>query len=653
MVYALKAYLPVRFIPLPDELFTSWIVRLARENGTKLHTFSSLLFSEKRIWSRDLDKSADDRHLAVMEETTGFSAGLIKETFLRSFEGKFYETHNPNGNSAWLMPVGVYHQTRRNYGLQMCPACLRGDGENGYYRKLWRVSWVTVCEKHKTILLDRCPNCVAPIVFHRGEMGYRNLYSNYSNVQCPKCDFYWTSNKAIDASISASPEIIRFQLQLRESMDDGWTKINGYGVVHSIPFFNGLKQILKLLSVSKQGRKFREATSLKSGLPFNEPAENFHTFDLLPVEMRYEALGLADWLLFDWATRFVELAEASHCWSSTLLSGCVNIPFWYWSTVHDFLTKQTHYTTETEIFAALNYLKRNFDLILPSHLEKLIGKPYLFEKRSGFFIASIYDQLKKHNDNKERQRLKCVEESAKQINAEFSKTKAKKAYRSFKKEHIQPARSFRRIQAMLIRLVNTHRISERLKMVKDMERIQNATTVATRYGVTYPVVLKWYRRFSENGIEGLGDRSRCPKSFRHQIVFDREERWIREIHSEGLDLVEIQQQLQKRHNFTITEGGLYRVLNRLKLKLHNSKKQKRNNKLPRFSLPKFIYRPNKKIFIEQEQWILELHAKGLNNNQIKKNLHKTYGFDIGITAIRSTLFKYNLSSHQSRRLKKR
>jgi transposase len=648
MVYALQAYLPVRFIPLPDELFTSWIVRLARENGTKLHTFSSLLFSEKRIWSRDLDKSADDRHLAVMEETTGFSARLIKETFLRSFEGKFYETHNPNGNSAWLMPVGVYHQTRRNYGLQMCPVCLRDDGENGYYRKLWRVSWVTVCEKHKTILLDRCPNCVAPIVFHRGEMGYRNLYSNYSNVQCPKCDFYWTSNKAIDASIPASREIIRFQLQLRESMDDGWTKINGYGVVHSIPFFNGLKQILKLLSVIKQGRKFREATSLKSGLPFNEPAENFHTFDLLPVEMRYEALGMADWLLFDWATRFVELAEASHCWSSTLLSGCVNIPFWYWSTVHDFLTKQTHYTTETEIFAALNYLKRNFDLILPSHLEKLIGKPYLFEKRSGFFIASIYDQLKKHNDNKERQRLKCVEESAKQINAEFSKTKAKKAYRSFKKEHIQPARSFRRIQTMLDRLINTHRIRERLKMVNDMERIQNAAAVAKLYGVTNTVVLKWHRRFLESGVDGLNDRSRKPHSFRHQIVFKREEEWIRGIHSEGLELKEIQSELKIRHNFTITEGGLYRAVRRLKLVLPNSRKMQKKHKLPRHAPSKLRYYPHKKIFPEQEQLILNLHDDGLNNSQIKREMIKRHNFQIGITSIREALLKNGKLSTRSK-----
>lgn len=645
MFYALQKLLPVRFKPLPDELFTSWLVRLARGNGTKLHTFSSLLFSERRVWSRDLDKSADDRHLDVMIENTGFAPDLISETFLRSFEGKFYERHTPNGNTAWLMPSGIYHQTRRNRGLQMCPACLKEDGESSYYRKFWRVSWVTVCEKHRIILLDRCPGCASPIVFHRGEMGYRSLYSHFSNVKCPSCNLCWTANRTIDAALPAHPDVVRLQKQLKEAVAGGWMKINDRcEAIHSIPFFDGLKQILRLLSVGRKGDRFREAVRLKIGLPPDDTMESFHSFDYLPVESRYRAILSADWLLSDWPKRFVEAATASRTWSSVLLPYNTETPFWYWLPVHDFLTRQTHYTTEAEIFAALEYLKKHYDLLLPSHLENFVGKPYLFEKRSGLFVASIYDKLRKHNERKEKERLKNVAGKAKMISADFSKTKAKRIYRNFKKEHARPACSFKRTQAMLDRLIIIHRRSERLKMVGQMEKTQIATVVAGQFGVTYPVVLKWYRRFKENGIEGLDDQSRSARTFPHQKVFAREEEWIREIHSEGLDSIEIQNELLRRYNFSITEGGLIRVLSRLKLILPNSKKLKNRDKLPRAIPFKAKHRPGRKIHTEQENWILGLHHQGMNNSQIKRELEEQYKLSVGLTTIRDALLRNKLYS---------
>lgn len=269
------------------------------------------------------------------------------------------------------------------------------------------------------------------------------------------------------------------------------------------------------------------------------------------------------------------------------------------------------------------------------------------------FVASIYDRLRKHNERKEGERLREINEQAKLLSANLSKTSAKRTYRNFKKEHARPVRSFKRIQTMLDRLIVLHRRSERLKMVKQMEKTQIAAVVAKRFGVTYPVVLKWYRRFKENGIDGLDDRSRSPRTFPHRKVFGREEEWVKEIHSEGLDSIEIRNELLRRYDFSITGGGLIRVLERLKLILPNSKKLKKRDKLPRTIPLKVIRYPHKKIYAQQEKWILDLRAKELNNSEIKKELLIKHEFSVGVNAVRDILLKNNLRSPRSECLKKR
>ena len=43
--------------PLPDELLSSWMVRIAGQHGLKLHTFASAVWPGISIWNRDIDRS--------------------------------------------------------------------------------------------------------------------------------------------------------------------------------------------------------------------------------------------------------------------------------------------------------------------------------------------------------------------------------------------------------------------------------------------------------------------------------------------------------------------------------------------------------------------------------------------------------------------
>jgi hypothetical protein len=180
--------LPMHPKPLEDELLSSWWFRLARANCEKLHTFTRAIVPNVAIWNRDIDRSVTDDVLQVLAAKTGTSLERVRATTLRDFEGRLFERFNANGNCRWILPIGIYHRSRRLYGLQYCPLCLRED-EVPYFRRLWRLSFVTMCPKHWMPLLDRCSCCGEPVAFHRRDLrGPRSIYPEHPITLCQHCE---------------------------------------------------------------------------------------------------------------------------------------------------------------------------------------------------------------------------------------------------------------------------------------------------------------------------------------------------------------------------------------------------------------------------------------------------------------------------------
>ena len=180
---------PVHLKPYPNEILSSWLVRLAHGHGLKLQTFCAIVFGrDKNIWNRDIDKFAPDWLIEHIATATGTSIQAVINTTLKSYGGIIYETHQPNGNTKCVNPLGIYHRTHKHYGLQYCPICLAHDQEP-YFRKYWRLAFYTECEKHHILLHDRCPNCGHPINFHRVEIGMRSLIKPKLVINCFKCDY--------------------------------------------------------------------------------------------------------------------------------------------------------------------------------------------------------------------------------------------------------------------------------------------------------------------------------------------------------------------------------------------------------------------------------------------------------------------------------
>lgn len=178
--------LPTHPKPYPDELFTSWLIRLAHANGLKVQTFYHLLFPDYEIWNRDIDRHAPDWLIHALAEKTGCPIAQIHETTLDSLKGKLFEYNRIFSQLAWISSLKANHRKRDNNAIAYCPKCFAEDQES-YFRKSWRVALHTFCPKHLTMLHDCCPECGAYIAFHRQELGRPNLHHFTALKYCWHC----------------------------------------------------------------------------------------------------------------------------------------------------------------------------------------------------------------------------------------------------------------------------------------------------------------------------------------------------------------------------------------------------------------------------------------------------------------------------------
>jgi len=101
----------------------------------------------KPVWCDDIDANADAQVLRVVAVKTGTPYKRVVGIRLAS-----YERH-------LTPPVPrLFDEAERGKWLRFCGTCLKEDAIP-YYRREWRLSFVTVCARHGTLLLSGCGNC--------------------------------------------------------------------------------------------------------------------------------------------------------------------------------------------------------------------------------------------------------------------------------------------------------------------------------------------------------------------------------------------------------------------------------------------------------------------------------------------------------------
>ena len=125
----------------------------------------------------------------------------------------------------------------------------------------------------------------------------------------------------------------------------------------------------------------------------------------------------------------------------------------------------------------------------------------------------------------------------------------------------------------------------RLGWIRLYEETGDAGVACRRCGISRPTLRKWWRRYRAEGMAGLEERSRRPRSSPGRKVLDREERLILQLRRErGLGLKRLRVELIRTHELPFSLDTLHKVLVRHGLNRLSRPKLKREG-TKRYSRP--------------------------------------------------------------------
>ncbi len=320
--------LPAHPKPLPGELLTSWITRLARDNGLKLQTFFEHVFGKSyQLWNRDIDRAAPDWLLDVLSTRTGTPHRAIDRTTLLSYERRLYGHAHVAGQLRWILPAGIYHRTRRRFGVQFCPRCLSADDEP-YFRKHWRVAALTFCPEHRVLLHDRCPKCESAIAFHRHELGRPAVTDAGELCLCHACKF--------DLRGASPQPYAPYEVSIGKTVDRIGAFVTASGNAFDLGRMDVLHQLCKVMVSRRVPRKLQAYVAAHVRVPTQPVSLKRQAFELRPLTERHHVIQLSAWLLADVDARLAEAWRDGAVRYSSLTREFPNPPAWYRATVSAF-----------------------------------------------------------------------------------------------------------------------------------------------------------------------------------------------------------------------------------------------------------------------------------------------------------------------------
>ena len=317
--------LPWRPKPYDDEILSSWLRRVAYGNSSKLHTFCHLKWPGLQIWNRDLDSLGSRSFINDLCVMTGTAENRGHATSLRSLEGIVFDRLRLTGLTRWILPLGIYHRTRRRSGQQWCPSCLK-EGKAPYYRRAWRLGFSTTCSSHGYVLADRCHQCALPASPHRGEDPY--------------CSHCFTDRRDHPTMFGDA-----LTLQLEHRMRATWlgppSAMPELGCGHPLSYFALVRQILSIVTSNPRASRLRDVVCREHGLDPAPPIfeSKLPMPEFLPVIERHRMMAIVARLLQGWPFKFAALCAEAGMWRSWAIRGNSGVlPFAYDAVIDTYLT---------------------------------------------------------------------------------------------------------------------------------------------------------------------------------------------------------------------------------------------------------------------------------------------------------------------------
>ncbi len=326
--------LPVRCPPLPDELLSSWLIRLAWLNAEKLHTFQQRFWTHSGTpWNRNIDLTLSDDVMANISEMTLITRESLAGHTLGEYLGKLFEAVDTSGNAQGILAGRNRGQKMLGFGLQLCPDCLHSN-PIPYFRRSWRVAYVIACPIHNRLLLDACPRCQRPITYHQADFGHALLPERIPTSFCAGCGYGWCADMPREENMLTGP-FMEWQGQILAALETGWMKNSQMDSLYALSFFEGLRILIRLIAADGHCTRLRQVIAKEMGvLPLGiVHAGNQSLFTGLRLGDRLYLLCYAFWLLQEWPERFIWATKKSKLTFSYIdyYQDKQPLPYWLYS----------------------------------------------------------------------------------------------------------------------------------------------------------------------------------------------------------------------------------------------------------------------------------------------------------------------------------
>ncbi len=317
---------PIHVKPYEDELLSSWLVRISRAYSADPGRFCFSVWRHAAFWNRDIDKGIYGEVLEVLIDKTATPLTRALHTTLWGYRGFPTREMYDNGRSPWILSLGLHNGRRHRPWLQYCPYCLQND-DDPYFRRLWRLTFVTVCPQHRCRLLDGCVACSAPC----------NLYQVPSDAdamtRCYRCQFDARRARAPGLDNTADRyRLMQFQTLLIEGLHRGRYALSRGKSVSTEEFLSVLKQLGRLLMTRKRAQELRRGFCGEMGEPYFEPSFPSlwgRAIEVLSVTDRFPLMLLLGWWLDDWPEQFVAMCAMAQLTVTDLGRDFPFQPDWY------------------------------------------------------------------------------------------------------------------------------------------------------------------------------------------------------------------------------------------------------------------------------------------------------------------------------------
>lgn len=317
---------PIHFRPNDDELLSSWLVRLIHRYGADPVIFCASIWHSTRFWNRDIDKGNYSDVLRLLAVKTATSPERVLATTFRGYTGFMVYELTHTGPTGWLLTSRTGTLVRHRPWLQYCPHCLREDADP-YFRRQWRLAFVTVCCQHHRRLLDSCPRCGGVVNFHRFPDKAKPI------TLCYRCRFDLRQAHAPALpQTDACHRLLEFQPFLIDMMQQGQGTLADSLPVQAEDYFLVLQKLSRLLVTGKQAPLLRKVLCQHSRQPcfeLNSPSHKMRALESVSVADRFQLMKLLAWWLAQWPNRFIAFCVDADLRFTQLVQGMPIRPQWY------------------------------------------------------------------------------------------------------------------------------------------------------------------------------------------------------------------------------------------------------------------------------------------------------------------------------------